>query len=129
MDILQPPSWDRPRGYSNGVVASGRFVFISGQIGWNAQRQFQASDFVGQARQALQNILDILAECGGRPEHIMRLTWYIVDKTEYLVNDKNLGKVYRELMGNHYPAMTAVVVAALIEERAKVEIEATAVIP
>src|SRR5882724_5189688 len=122
MDILQPPGWDKPRGYSNGLVATGRYVFISGQIGWNAQHQFQATDFVGQARQALQNVLDILAQCGGKPEHIMRLTWYLLDKAEYLDNDKSLGKVYRELMGNHYPAMTVVVVAALLEDQAKLEI-------
>jgi enamine deaminase RidA (YjgF/YER057c/UK114 family) len=129
MQILQPSDWARPRGYSNGVVATGRFIFISGQIGWNEQGQIRTADFAGQARQALQNVLTILAEAGGKPEHIMRLTWYVVDKREYLASYKALGKVYRELMGEHYPAMTAVQVAALMEDSAKVEIEATAVIP
>jgi enamine deaminase RidA (YjgF/YER057c/UK114 family) len=129
MQILQPPGWSRPRGYSNGVVASGRLVFISGQIGWDEQCQFQSADFVGQARQALQNVLAILAESGGGPEHVTRLMWYVVDKNEYIASYKALGKVYRELMGDHYPAMTAVQVSALMEDLAKVEIEATAVIP
>jgi enamine deaminase RidA (YjgF/YER057c/UK114 family) len=129
MHILQPPGWARPRGYANGLVASGRLVFIAGQIGWDAQQQFHSGDFTGQARQALQNILTILAEAGGRPEHIARLTWYVVDKTEYLASQKSLGAAYRELMGNHYPAMTAVQVSALLDDRARVEIEATAVIP
>src|ERR1041385_2486120 len=129
MDILQPPGWARPRGYSNGVVASGRLVFVSGQIGWDANCQFQSSDFIGQARQALQNVLDILAECGGKPEHVMRLTWYIVDRDEYLRSAEGLGKAYRKWMGNHSPAMTALGVAGLIEAQAKVETEATAVVP
>jgi enamine deaminase RidA (YjgF/YER057c/UK114 family) len=129
MQILQPPGWSRPRGYSHGVVASGRLVFISGQIGWDVQCQFQSVDFVGQARQALQNVLAILAESGGGPEHVTRLMWYVVDKNEYIASYKALGKVYRELMGDHYPAMTAVQVSALMEDMAKVEIEATAVIP
>jgi enamine deaminase RidA (YjgF/YER057c/UK114 family) len=129
MQILQPSDWAKPRGYSNGVVASGRFIFISGQIGWDATGRFQTADFAGQARQALQNVLTILAEAGGKPEHVMRMTWYVVDKREYLASYKELGRVYRELMGEHYPAMTAVQVAALMEDMAKVEIEATAVIP
>ncbi len=129
MQILQPSDWAKPRGYSNGVVASGRFIFISGQIGWDEHGQFQTDDFVGQTRQALHNVLTILAEAGGKPEHIMRMTWYIVEKQEYLASYKELGRVYRELMGEHYPAMTAVQVAALMEDLAKVEIEATAVIP
>ena len=128
MQILQPPTWARPRGYSNGIAASGRLVFISGQIGWDEQCQFQTSDFVGQARQALQNVLAVLAESGGGPEHIARLTWYIVDTQEYLSGSKELGTVYQELMGKHYPAMTVVQVSALMETAAKVEIEATAVI-
>jgi enamine deaminase RidA (YjgF/YER057c/UK114 family) len=119
----------RPRGYANGIVASGRFVFISGQIGWDGQGHFQASDFVAQVRQALRNILSILAEADGRPEHITRLTWYIIDKQEYLACSKDLGPVYQELMGDHYPVMTVVVVAGLLEEQARVEIEATAVVP
>ena len=127
--VLQPPTWARPRGYANGIAASGRLVFISGQIGWDEQCHFQSTDFVSQVRQALHNVLTVLAEAGGRPEHIVRLTWYIVDKQEYLINGKELGNVYRELMGNHYPTMSVVQVAALIEDLARVEIEATAVIP
>lgn len=129
MQILQPPSWAKPRGYSNGVAASGSIVFISGQIGWDEQCQFQTDNFVGQVRQALVNVLAVLAECGGRPEHIVRLTWYVVDRQEYLSSSKALGKVYQELMGKHYPAMTVVQVSALIEDAARVEIEATAVVP
>jgi enamine deaminase RidA (YjgF/YER057c/UK114 family) len=127
--VLQPDGWRRPRGYANGIVASGRLVFISGQIGWDGQCRFHTSDFMAQARQALQNILTILAEVDGRPEHITRLTWYIVDKREYLACGKDLGPVYQELMGNHYPVMTVVEVAGLLEEQARVEIEATAVVP
>lgn len=129
MEILQPPAWAKPRGYSNGVVASGRLVFISGQIGWDAQGQFQTTDFVGQTRQALANVLTILAECGGKPEHVTRLTWYVVDKGEYLACGKELGRVYQEMMGKHYPAMSVLQVSGLLEDQAKVEIEATAVIP
>lgn len=129
MQILQPPDWGKPRGYSNGIAASGQLVFISGQIGWDGNGQFVTDDFVGQARQALMNIVMILAEAGGKPEHITRLTWYVVDKHEYISASKALGAVYREIMGNHYPAMSAVQVVALMEDRARVEIEATAVIP
>lgn len=128
-EILQPAGWPRPRGYAHGMSARGRLVFISGQIGWDAQGVFQAEDFVGQARQALRNVLAVLAEAGGRAEHITRLTWYVVDKREYLTCARPLGQAYREVMGHHYPAMTAVEVAALIEDQARVEIEATAVIP
>lgn len=127
--ILQPPGWVSPRGYSNGIVMKGQLVFIAGQIGWDGQRQFASADFADQARQALQNVLAVLAEAGGQPEHIARMTWYVVDKGEYLASQARLGKAYRELMGNHYPAMTAVEVTALIEDPARVEIEATAVIP
>jgi enamine deaminase RidA (YjgF/YER057c/UK114 family) len=129
MQILQPPPWAKPRGYSNGIVATGRIVFVAGQVGWNASGEFETDDFVGQARQALANIVAVLAEAGGRPEHIARLTWYVVDKDEYLASYRSLGRAYREVLGSHYPAMTAVQVAALIEGAAKVEIEATAVIP
>jgi len=129
MQVLQPPGWARPQGYSNGVAMSGRLVFIAGQIGWDAGQQFQSDDFTEQARQALRNILTILAEAGGRPEHIARMNWYVVDKQEYMDSLKKLGVIYRELMGNHYPAMTALEVSALIEDAARVEIEATAVIP
>ena len=129
MQILQPPTWAKPRGYSNGVAASGRIVFVAGQVGWNASGEFATSDFVGQARQALANIVAVLAEAGGRPEQIARLTWYVTDKDEYLASLAALGQAYREVIGSHYPAMTAVQVAALVESGAKVEIEATAVIP
>ena len=129
MQILQPPKWARPRGYACGVAAQGRLVFISGQIGWDEQGSFRSTDFVAQARQALQNVLTVLAEADGRAEHIVRLTWYIVDKQEYLACNKDLGKVYRELMGKHYPSMTVVQVTALVEDLARVEIEATAVVP
>jgi enamine deaminase RidA (YjgF/YER057c/UK114 family) len=129
MQILQPPTWAKPRGYSNGVAATGRIVFIAGQVGWNASGQFEANDFVGQARQALANILAVVAEAGGRPEDIARLTWYVVDKDEYLASYRSLGRAYRDVLGSHYPAMTAIQVTALIEEGARVEIEATAVIP
>ncbi len=129
MQILQPPTWAQPRGYSNGIAANGRLVFVAGQVGWNAGGAFETSDFVGQARQALANVVAILAEAGGRPEHIARLTWYVTDKSEYLASLKSLGRGYREVLGAHYPAMTAVQVAGLVEEGAKVEIEATAVIP
>ncbi len=129
MEILQPPGWAAPRGYANGIAASGRIVFVSGQVGWNAQGHFEATDFVGQARQALANVVAVLGEAGARPEHIARMTWYVVDKREYVASSKALGAVYREVIGNHYPAMTAVEVAALVEDRARVEIEVTAVIP
>jgi enamine deaminase RidA (YjgF/YER057c/UK114 family) len=129
MQILQPPGWKRPRGYANGLVTSGQLVFIAGQIGWDAQQQFPSDDFAEQAKQALQNILAILAEANGKPEHITRMLWYVVDKHEYIASSTALGIVYRELMGTHYPVMTAVEVSALLEDRAKVEIEAMAVIP
>jgi len=129
MRILQPPDWAKPRGYSNGVAASGQIVFISGQVGWDAQCTFASVDFVDQARQALLNIVAVLAEAGGKPEHITRLTWYVTDKQEYINCGKALGAAYREVIGNHYPAMTALQVTALIEDAAKVEIEATAIIP
>lgn len=129
MQILQPPEWARPRGYACGVAAQGRLVFISGQIGWDEQGRFRSTDFVAQSRQALQNVLTVLAEADGRPEHIVRLTWYIVDKQEYMACNKDLGMAYRELMGKHYPTMTVVQVTALVEDLARVEIEATAVVP
>jgi enamine deaminase RidA (YjgF/YER057c/UK114 family) len=129
MDILQPPGWAQPKGYSNGVAAHGRVVCVSGMVGWDAQGQFQSDDFVMQARQALENIVAVLREAGAGPEHIVRMTWYVVDKREYASSLRALGSAYREVMGNHYPAMTAVQVVALIEDRARVEIEATAVMP
>jgi enamine deaminase RidA (YjgF/YER057c/UK114 family) len=128
MKILQPPGWSRPRGYANGVAAQGTVVSIAGQIGWNAQQQFDTDDLVAQVRQTLQNVLAVLAEAGGDARHLVRMTWYLVDKREYLARAREIGAVYRELMGPNYPAMTAVQVVALIEDRAKVEIECTAVI-
>ena len=128
MKILHPPGWSRPRGYSNGVAAQGTVVSIAGQIGWNAQQQFETDDLVAQVRQTLANVLVVLAEAGGDSRHLVRMTWYLVDKREYLARAREIGAVYRELMGQNYPAMTAVQVAALIEDRAKVEIECTAVI-
>ena len=129
MKILQPPGWASPRGYVNGVAARGTTVFVGGQVGWNAQQQFESDDFVAQARQALSNVVAILREAGAGPEHITRMTWYVVDKREYVASYRALGVVYRELVGRHFPAMTAVEVAALIEDRARVEIEVTAVVP
>jgi enamine deaminase RidA (YjgF/YER057c/UK114 family) len=129
MEILQPSDWAQPRGYSNGVAARGRQVFVAGMVGWDAQCRFQTDDFVGQARQALANIVTVLAQAGARPEHITRMTWYVTNKREYLGAAHALGAAYREVIGRHFPAMTAVEVSALIEDRAKVEIEVTAVVP
>jgi enamine deaminase RidA (YjgF/YER057c/UK114 family) len=129
MKYLQPADWVRPKGYSNGVAATGRFVFVSGMIGWDAQEKFVAKDFAGQVRQALQNAVLVLAEAGARPEHIVRMNWFIVDKNEYISAYEQVGVVYREIIGRHYPAMTAVQVAGLIEDEARVEIDVTAVIP
>ncbi len=126
---LQPAGWAAPKGYANGIAAEGRVVFVGGQVGWNAAQRFESADFVAQARQALSNIVAVLGEAGGRPEHIARMTWYVVDKREYLACGKTLGAAYREIMGRHYPAMTAVEVTALMEDAARVEIEATAVVP
>ena len=129
MDVLHPSGWPRPRGYAQGVVASGRLVFVSGQIGWDAHEEFPSLDFAGQATQALRNILAVLAEAGGNAEHITRLTWYITDRVAYLASTRELGLGYRAVMGRHFPAMSVVQVVALLEPRALVEIEATAVIP
>ncbi len=125
---LQPSGWPKPKGYANGMTADGRIVVTGGVIGWDAEEKLQP-DFVGQVRQALQNIKDILAEGGARPEHLMRLTWYVVDVEEYMSNLKELGKAYREVFGAHYPAMALVQVVRLVERAARVEIEATAVVP
>ena len=127
--ILQPPGWAMPRGYVNGVVAEGRHVFVAGQIGWNERCEFASDDLVEQVRQALLNVRAVLREAGAGPEHITRMTWYVTDKREYLAAGKAVGQAYRELIGAYNAAMTAVQVSALIEDRAKVEIEATAVIP
>ena len=129
MEFLLPPGWPRPRGYSNGVAASGRTVYVSGMIGWDAQGVFHTDDFAGQVRQALANIVAVLAEAGARPEHIVRMTWYVLDTKEYTEAYKAVGAAYREVIGAHYPAMTAVQVAGLVEPRARVEIEVTAVVP
>jgi enamine deaminase RidA (YjgF/YER057c/UK114 family) len=128
-EILHPKHWKPARGYANGVAASGRMVFTGGIIGWNAECEFETDDFVGQVAQALRSIVEVLAEAGAKPEHLVRLTWYVTDKNEYLSNLKGLGAVYKEIIGRHYPAMALVQVVALVEDRAKVEIEATAVIP
>jgi len=129
MQVLLPAGWPRPKGYSNGVVASGKTVYIAGMIGWDRQGVFHSDDFAEQARQALQNIVDVLREADGKPEHIVRVTWYVTDKKEYLAAGKEVGRAFREIIGSYNAAMTAVEVKALIEDRAKVEIEATAVIP
>ena len=128
-EAILPAGWPRPRGYANAVAAKGRTLFIAGMIGWDAQGVFHTDDFAGQVRQALQNIADVLREAGGRPEHIVRMTWYITDKREYLAAAKEIGRAFREVVGCYDIAMTAVEVRALIEDRAKVEIEATAVLP
>ena len=119
----------KAKGYANGIAAQGRFVFVGGQVGWNAEQRFESTDFVAQAQQALANIVAVLAEAGAKPEHVVRLTWYVVDKREYLASSKPLGRAYREIMGRHFPAMSAVEVTALMEDAAQVEIEATAVVP
>jgi enamine deaminase RidA (YjgF/YER057c/UK114 family) len=129
MKILQPPGWPQPRGYSNGVAARGTIVSVAGQVGWDGSGRFQTDDFAGQTRQALANVVAVLAEAGARPEHIVRMTWYVTSKAEYLAAGKAVGAAYREIIGRHYPPMTAVEVSALIEGRARVEIEVTAVIP
>jgi enamine deaminase RidA (YjgF/YER057c/UK114 family) len=129
MKILQPEGWAPARGYSNGVIAEGRIVFVAGQIGWDADARLVSSDFVEQTRLALQNVVEVLAVAGAGPERIARMTWYVVDKQRYLDASRQIGKIYRELFGNHYPAMTLVVVADLLEHGALVEIEATAVVP
>jgi enamine deaminase RidA (YjgF/YER057c/UK114 family) len=125
---LQPPGWPEPKGYANGFAGEGRLVILGGQVGWNAEGRF-AEDFVAQVRQALENILAVLAEAGGRPEHIARLTWFVTDIREYRRSLAELGPAYRAVMGRHFPAMTLVEVGALVEEEARVEIEATAILP
>lgn len=127
--FLHPRNWKAAKGYANGVAADGRTVFLAGQIGWNAEQIFESRDFVAQTRQALQNIVAILHEAGAKPEHVTRLTWYVTDKKEYLSRLAEVGDAYRSVMGNHFPAMTMVQVAALVEDSAKVEIEASAVVP
>ncbi|MDZ4086288.1 MAG: RidA family protein [Tabrizicola sp.] len=128
-EVLHPSHWKAARGYANGVAAEGRMVFTGGIIGWNASQEFETDDFVGQVEQVLRSIVEVLAEAGAGPEHLVRLTWYVTDKREYLDRLKDLGAVYKAVIGRHYPAMALVQVVALVEDRAKVEIEATAVIP
>ena len=129
MRVLQPPGWARPKGFSNGIACRGNLVFIAGQVGWTGQGEWQERSFAGQFRQALKNILDVLREANGGPEHIVRLTWYVLDKKEYLASLAHVGAAYRELMGRNYPTMAVVQVSGLVEDEARLEIEATAVIP
>jgi enamine deaminase RidA (YjgF/YER057c/UK114 family) len=127
--FLHPRGWKPAKGFSNGVVAEGRMVFVAGQVGWNAEQRFESRDFVAQARQALANIVTLVGEAGGRAEHITRLTWFVLDKQDYLSRLLELGEAYRSVMGRHFPAMTLVQVGALVEDEARLEIEATAVVP
>jgi enamine deaminase RidA (YjgF/YER057c/UK114 family) len=126
---IQPPDWAEPKGYANGILARGTLLFVGGQIGWNAAQQFESDDFVAQTRQTLQNIEAVLRAGGAGPEHMVRMTWYVVDRVEYGARLKEVGSVYREVMGRNFPAMTCVQVAGLVEARAQVEIEVTAVLP
>jgi enamine deaminase RidA (YjgF/YER057c/UK114 family) len=129
MQVLHPKHWARAKGFSNGIVAEGRQVFVAGQVGWNAEQKFASDDFAAQVEQALVNIVEVLSEAGAGPEHIVRLTWYVTDKREYVSRLGDVGQAYRRVIGRHFPTMTLVQVVALVEDRAKVEIEATAVIP
>lgn len=129
MEFLQPANWPRPKGYSNGIIAEGRMLFLGGQVGWDETETFQTDDFAGQVRQALLNIVTLLKEAQAGPENIVRMTWYITDKREYLGSLKEVGQAYREIIGKHYPVMAMVQVSALMEDKAKVEIEVTAVLP
>lgn len=129
MEKVNPPHWKRPSGYANGVSARGRMVFVAGQIGWNGSEEFETDELVGQVRQALQNTMEVLKEANAGPEHIARMTWYVVNKREYLDSVKEIGQVYREIIGKNFAAMSLVQVADLLEDRAKVEIETTAVVP
>jgi enamine deaminase RidA (YjgF/YER057c/UK114 family) len=129
MKLLQPPGWAAPKGYANGVKSRGAMIFVGGQIGWNAKQEFESDDFIAQTRQALQNVLAVLQAGEAGPEHMVRMTWYVVDRVEYIARLKELGAVYREVMGKNFPAMTCVEVSALVEERARIEIEVTAVVP
>jgi enamine deaminase RidA (YjgF/YER057c/UK114 family) len=128
-EFLHPAHWKKPKGFANGIAAQGRTLFLAGQVGWNAEQHFDSPDFVAQVRQALENIVTLIAEAGGKPEHVTRLTWYVTSKQEYLSRQSDLGAAYRSVMGKHFPTMTLVQVVALVEDQAKVEIEATAVVP
>ena len=129
LEVLQPPDWPRPKGYANGIAASGRHVYVGGMIGWDEKEQFPSDDFIDQAEQALKNTVAVLAEAGAKPEHVVRMTWYVTDKKDYLSRLPEVGKIYRNVMGYHFPAMALLQIVALVEDRAKVEIETTAVIP
>ena len=129
MRRLQPPCWPDPKGYANGIIARGSLICVGGQIGWNASQQFESDDFIDQTRQALRNVAAVLKAGGAGPEHMVRMTWYVVDRAEYLARPKELGQAYREVMGRNFPAMTCVEVSALVEQRARLEIEVTAVLP
>ena len=129
MQQLNPPGWNRPRGYSNGIAAEGRFVFVAGMVGWTAEETFESDDFVDQFRLALKNTVSVLNEGGAAPEHICRMTMYFTDKREYLSRLSEVGQAYRDVIGKNFPAMAAVQVVALMEDRAKVEIETTAIVP
>ena len=129
MREIRPEGWAPPKGYSNGMLAEGRMLLVGGQVGWTAEQRFEARDFVGQTRQALANVVAVVEAAGGGPEHVARLTWYVTDKREYLARQREVGEAYRAVMGRHFPAMTMVVVAGLVEDEALVEIEATAVLP
>ena len=129
MHKLQPPDWAQPKGYANGVMARGSLIFVGGQIGWNSAQHFESDDFIAQTRQALVNIAAVLKAAGAGPEHMVRMTWYVVDRVEYVARLKELGTVYREIMGKNFPAMTCIEVAGLVEDRAQIEIEVTAVLP
>jgi enamine deaminase RidA (YjgF/YER057c/UK114 family) len=129
MKTLLPKGWKRPKGYANGIEAQGRLVFVAGQIGWTADEVFETDDLAGQVRQALRNVMAVMAEADAKPHHIVRMTWYVIDKKDYRAKAKEIGEAYREVMGRHYPTMTLIEVKSLLEDRAKVEIEATAVIP
>jgi enamine deaminase RidA (YjgF/YER057c/UK114 family) len=128
-EIVQPPDWPTPKGYANGMIAAGRHLSIAGQVGWNAKAQFETDDFVGQVEQALRNVVAVLKAAGGEPRHLVRLNWYVTDRAEYAARQREIGEAYRRIIGRHFPAMTLLVVAGLLEPRAKVEIEATAVLP
>ncbi len=129
MNVLQPASWEKPKGYANGILCQGTLLFVAGQIAWNERAELVTDDFAGQVEQALKNVVDVLREGGARPEHLVRLTWYVTDRREYLAARPAVGEAYRRILGRHYPTMTLVEVAGLLEDGAKVEIEATAVIP
>ena len=129
MKKLQPPNWAEPKGYANGIMARGALIFVGGQIGWNAAQQFESDDFIAQTRQALINIAAVLKAGGAGPEHMVRMTWYVTDRKEYIARLKELGAVYREVLGKNFPAMTCVEVSGLVEDQARIEIEVTAVLP